>query len=121
MGRTPDSRARVRTAITTERWAATHTSPLQCSSSRTCRKYADHRRSALRGCADAFGEIAEDLLRCPAGGGCRLYGLSSPIAASQTASALLVSVPIVVRVDRYGPARPFVIGSFAAGSIYACG
>ncbi|MET0389112.1 MAG: MFS transporter [Polyangiales bacterium] len=40
------------------------------------------------------------------------------IAASQTVGSLLISLPIGALVDRVGPARPFIVGSVAAGLLY---
>jgi MFS family permease len=40
------------------------------------------------------------------------------IAAAQTVGSLLISLPMGVLVDRIGPARPFVFGSFVAGVLY---
>jgi len=40
------------------------------------------------------------------------------IAAAQSIGSLLISLPVGVLVDRIGPARPFVFGSFVAGAIY---
>jgi MFS family permease len=41
------------------------------------------------------------------------------IAAGQAAGVLLVSLPVGVLVDRYGPQRPFLMGSILAGTTYA--
>ena len=40
------------------------------------------------------------------------------IAAAQSIGSLFISLPVGVLVDRIGPARPFVFGSFVAGAIY---
>ncbi|HTU61431.1 MAG TPA: MFS transporter [Polyangiales bacterium] len=40
------------------------------------------------------------------------------IAAAQSIGSLLISLPVGVLVDRIGPARPFVFGSFVAGLMY---
>jgi MFS family permease len=40
------------------------------------------------------------------------------IAAAQSVGSLLISLPVGMLVDRIGPARPFVFGSFVAGLIY---
>jgi MFS family permease len=72
--------------------------------------------STLMGTSVGMAKVATSLYALELHASDSLLGL---IAASQTVGVLLVSVPIGVLVDRYGPARPFVLGSFAAGSLYA--
>lgn len=72
--------------------------------------------STLMGTSVGMAKIATSLYALELHASDSLLGL---IAASQTVGVLLVSVPIGVLVDRYGPARPFMFGSFAAGTLYA--
>lgn len=72
--------------------------------------------STLMGTSVGMAKVATSLYAHELHASESLLGL---IAASQTVGVLLVSVPIGVLVDRYGPARPFMIGSLCAGAIYA--
>ncbi|HVZ33473.1 MAG TPA: MFS transporter, partial [Polyangiaceae bacterium] len=72
--------------------------------------------STLMGTSVGIAKVATSLYALELHASDSLLGL---IAASQTVGVLLVSVPIGVLVDRYGPARPFMLGSVCAGAIYA--
>ena len=71
--------------------------------------------STLMGTSVGIAKVATSLYALDLHAGETALGL---IAASQVVGALLVSVPVGVLVDRYGPARPFLIGTLVAGTAY---
>jgi MFS family permease len=71
--------------------------------------------STLMGTSVGMAKVATSLYAVDLRAGELVLGL---IAASQTIGSLLISMPIGALVDRVGPARPFMLGSLVAGSIY---
>jgi len=71
--------------------------------------------STLMGTSVGMAKVATSLYAVSLQANDVVLGL---IAASQTIGSLLVSMPVGAMVDRIGPARPFMLGSFVAGAIY---
>jgi len=71
--------------------------------------------STLMGTSVGMAKVATSLYAVSLHANDVVLGL---IAASQTIGSLLVSMPVGAMVDRIGPARPFMFGSFVAGAIY---
>lgn len=72
--------------------------------------------STLMGTSVGMAKVATSLYSVELHASETLLGL---IAASQSVGILVMSMPLGVLVDRYGPARPFMLGSLCAGIIYA--
>jgi MFS family permease len=72
--------------------------------------------SSLMGTTVGMAQVSASLYAVQLGSSKTMLGL---IAGSQSIGVLLISLPIGVVVDRFGPARPFVAGTLLAGIAYA--
>ena len=72
--------------------------------------------SSLMGTTVGMAQVSASLYAVELGSSNTMLGL---IAGSQSIGVLLISLPIGVLVDRFGPARPFVLGTLLAGLTYA--
>jgi predicted MFS family arabinose efflux permease len=72
--------------------------------------------SSLMGTTVGMAQVSASLYAVQLGSSKTMLGL---IAGSQSVGVLAMSLPIGVMVDRFGPARPFVLGTLLAGATYA--
>lgn len=72
--------------------------------------------SSLMGTTVGMAQVSTSLYAVELGSSKTMLGL---IAGAQSIGVLLMSLPIGLLVDRWGPARPFVLGTLLAGSTYA--
>ena len=72
--------------------------------------------ASLMGTTVGMAQVSASLYAVHLGSSKAMLGL---IAGSQSVGVLLMSLPIGLLVDRFGPARPFVVGTLLAGLSYA--
>ena len=72
--------------------------------------------ASLMGTTVGMAQVSASLYAVHLGSSQAMLGL---IAGSQSVGVLLMSLPIGLLVDRFGPARPFVVGTLLAGLSYA--
>lgn len=72
--------------------------------------------SSLMGTTVGMAQVSASLYAVQLGSSKTMLGL---IAGSQSVGVLIMSLPIGIWVDRFGPARPFVLGTLLAGATYA--
>ncbi|HEY0469920.1 MAG TPA: MFS transporter [Polyangiaceae bacterium] len=72
--------------------------------------------ASLMGTTVGMAQVSASLYAIHLGSSKAMLGL---IAGSQSVGVLLMSLPIGLLVDRFGPARPFVVGTLLAGLSYA--
>jgi MFS family permease len=72
--------------------------------------------ASLMGTSVGMAQVAASLYAVELGSSKTMLGL---IAGSQSIGVLLMSLPVGVLVDRFGPARPFALGTLLAGLTYA--
>src|SRR4051812_49284241 len=72
--------------------------------------------SSLMGTTVGMAQVSASLYAVQLGSSKTMLGL---IAGAQSVGVLVMSLPIGVLVDRFGPARPFVLGTLLAGVTYA--
>jgi MFS family permease len=71
--------------------------------------------ASLMGVSVGMAQVATSLYAVSLGSSSALLGL---IAASQSVGVLFVGLPVGMLVDRFGPARPFVVGTLVVGLVY---
>jgi MFS family permease len=72
--------------------------------------------ASFMGTSVGMAQVAASLYAVSLGSSEAMLGL---IAGSQSVGVVLVSLPIGMLVDRFGPARPFLTGTLLAGHTYA--
>jgi MFS family permease len=72
--------------------------------------------ASLMGVSVGMAQITTSLYAVHLGASPAQLGM---IAGAQSLGVIFVSLPIGVLVDRFGPARPFLTGTFLVGSLYA--
>lgn len=72
--------------------------------------------ASLMGTTVGMAQVSASLYAVELGSSKTMLGL---IAGSQSIGVLMMSLPIGVLVDRFGPTRPFVLGTLLAGVTYA--
>ena len=71
--------------------------------------------ASLMGVSVGMAQVATSLYAVHLGSSYTQLGL---IAGAQSIGVLLMSLPVGMLVDRFGPARPFIVGTLVVGSIY---
>jgi len=72
--------------------------------------------ASLMGVSVGMAQVATSLYAVELGSSAAMLGL---IAGAQSVGVLLMSLPVGMLVDRFGPARPFVAGTSIVGAVYA--
>ncbi|HWO10281.1 MAG TPA: MFS transporter, partial [Polyangiaceae bacterium] len=72
--------------------------------------------ASLMGVSVGMAQVTTSLYAVQLGSSASMLGL---IAGAQSIGVLIMSLPVGMLVDRFGPARPFVVGTSLVGGIYA--
>jgi MFS family permease len=72
--------------------------------------------ASLMGVSVGMAQVATSLYAVHLGCSASMLGL---IAGAQSVGVLFMSLPVGMLVDRFGPARPFVVGTLLVGLLYA--
>jgi MFS family permease len=72
--------------------------------------------ASLMGVSVGMAQVTTSLYAVQLGSSAAMLGL---IAAAQSIGVLVMSLPVGLLVDRFGPARPFVVGTSLVGAMYA--
>ena len=72
--------------------------------------------ASLMGVSVGMAQVTTSLYAVELGSSATMLGL---IAGAQSVGVLVVSLPVGMLVDRFGPARPFMLGTSLVGAVYA--